>query len=67
MASAAVDAELRKQFQALNESSKALIVNSLDDLKRFFHEKISQVLEPLKHPISLGVGVIDLVETKPQA
>ena len=67
LASAAVDAELRKQFQALNESSKALIVNSLDDLKRFFHEKISQVLEPLKHPISLGVGVIDLVETKPQA
>ena len=67
LASAAVDAELRKQFQALNESSRALIVSSLDDLKRFFHEKISQVLEPLKHPISLGVGVIDLVETKPQA
>jgi len=36
-------------------------------LKRFFHEKISEVLEPLKHPISLGAGVIDLVETKPQA
>jgi len=67
LASAAVDAELQKQFQVLNESSKALIVNSLNDLKRFFHEKVSQVLEPLKHPISLGVSAMDLVDTKPRA
>jgi len=67
LASAAVDAELQKQFQTLNASNKALIVSSLNDLKRFFREKISQVLEPLKHPISLGVGAMDLVDTKPQA
>ena len=67
LSSAAVDAELRKQFQTLNESSKALIVSSLNDLMRFFHEKVSQVLEPLKHPISLGVSAMDLVDTKPRA
>jgi len=67
LASAAVDAELRKQFQTLNESSKALIVSSLNDLKQFFREKVSQVLEPLKHPISLGVGVTNQADTKPQA
>ena len=67
LSSAAVDAEFQKQFQVLNESSKALIVSSLNDLMRFFHEKVSQVLEPLKHPISLGVGAMDLVDTKPQA
>jgi len=67
LASAAVDAELQKQFQTLNESSKALIVSSLNDLMRFFREKVSQVLEPLKHPISLGVGAMDLVDTKPRA
>jgi len=67
LASAAVDAELQKQFQTLNESSKSLIVSSLNDLMRFFQEKVSQVLEPLKHPISLGVGAMDLVDTKPQA
>ena len=67
LASAAVDAELQKQFQVLNESSKALIVNSLNDLMRFFHEKVSEVLEPLKHPISLGAGEMDLVDTKPRA
>jgi len=67
LASAAVDAELQKQFQTLNESSKALIISSLNDLKQFFREKISQVLEPLKHPISLGVGVTDQVDAKPQA
>jgi len=67
LASAAVNAELQKQFQTLNESSKALIVNSLNDLKRFFHEKVSQILEPLKHPISLGVSAMDLVDTKPRA
>jgi len=66
LSSAAVDAEFQKQFQVLNESSKALIVSSLNDLMRFFHEKVSKVLEPLKHPISLGAGEMDLVETKPQ-
>jgi len=67
LASAAVDAELQKQFQTLNENSKALIVSSLNDLMRFFHEKVSKVLEPLKHPISLGEGAMDLVDTKPRA
>jgi len=67
LASAAVDAELQKQFQVLNESSKALIVSSLNDLMRFFHEKVSKVLEPLKHPISLGMDAMDLVDTKPRA
>ena len=66
LASAAVDAELQKQFQVLNESSKALIVNSLNDLMRFFQEKVSKVLEPLKHPISLATGEMDLVEARPQ-
>lgn len=67
LASAAVDAELQKQFQTLNESSKALIVSSLNDLKQFFREKVSKVLEPLKHPISLGVGVTNQADTKPRA
>lgn len=66
LASAAVDAELQKQFQVLNESSRALIVNSLNDLMQFFQEKVSKVLEPLKHPISLATSEMDLVETKPQ-
>ena len=67
LASAAVDAELQKQFQVLNESSKALIVNSLNDLMRFFQEKVSKVLEPLKHRISLRAGEMNLVDTKPRA
>jgi len=67
LSSATVNAELQKQFQALNESSKALIISSRNDLKRFFHEKDSQILEPLKHPISLGVSAMDLVDTKPRA
>jgi len=67
LSSAAVNAELQKQFQALNESSKALIISSLNDLKQFFREKVSQVLEPLKHPISLGVGVTNQADTKPRA
>jgi len=67
LASAAVDAELQKQFQVLNESSRALIVNSLNDLMQFFQEKVSKVLEPLKHPISLATGEMDLAEAKPQA
>ena len=66
LASAAVDAELQKQFQVLNESSRALIVNSLNDLMQFFQEKVSKVLEPLKYPISLATGEMDLTETKPQ-
>ena len=66
LASAAVDAELQKQFQVLNESSKALIVNSLNDLMRFFQEKVSKVLEPLKH-LSSATGEMDLAEAKPQA
>ena len=66
LASAAVDAELQKQFQVLNESSKALIVNSFNDLVRFFQEKVSKVLEPLKHPISLATGEMDLAEAKPR-
>ena len=67
LASAAVDAELQKQFQVLNESSRALIVSSLNDLMQFFQEKISKVLEPLKHPISLATDEMDLAEAKPQA
>jgi len=67
LSSAAVNAALQKQFQALNESSKALIISSLNDLMQFFREKVSQVLEPLKHPISLGVSAMDLVDTKPRA
>lgn len=66
LASAAVDAELQKQFQVLNESNRALIVSSLNDLMQFFQEKVSKVLEPLKYPISLATGEMDLVETKPQ-
>ena len=53
LSSAAVDAEFQKQFQVLNESSRALIVNSLNDLMRFFQEKVSKVLEPLKY-LALG-------------
>jgi len=67
LASAAVDAELQKQFQVLNESSRALIVNSLNDLMQFFQEKVSEVLEPLKHPISLATGKMGLAAAKPQA
>ena len=67
LASATVDAELQKQFQVLNESSRALIVSSLNDLMQFFQEKVSKVLEPLKHPISLATGEMDLAEAKPQA
>jgi len=63
----AVDTEFQKQFHTLNESSKSLIVSSLNDLMRFFHENISKVLEPLKHPISLGTGEVDLLDSKPQA
>ena len=56
LVSSTVDAELQKQFQVLNASSKELIVNSMNDLMRFFQEKVSQVLEPLRHPVSLDAG-----------
>ena len=56
LVSSTVDAELHKQFQVLNTSSKELIINSMNDLMRFFQDKVSQVLEPLKHPVSLDVG-----------
>ncbi|SVC33456.1 uncharacterized protein METZ01_LOCUS286310 [marine metagenome] len=67
LASVTVGAELQKQFQVLNESSRALIINSLNDLMRFFQEKVSQVLEPLKHPISLAAGEMNFESAKPQA
>ena len=56
LVSSTIEAELQKQFQVLNASSKELIVNSMNDLMRFFQEKVSQVLEPLKHPVSLDAG-----------
>ena len=56
LVSSTVEAELQKQFQVLNASSKELIVSSMNELMRFFQEKISQVLEPLKHPVSLDAG-----------
>ena len=56
LVSSTVGVELQKQFQVLNASSKELIVNSMNDLMRFFQEKVSQVLEPLKHPVSLDAG-----------
>ena len=67
LASVTVGAELQKQFQVLNESSRALIINSLNDLMRFFQEKVSQVLEPLKHPVSLAAGEMNFESAKPQA
>ena len=66
LVSSTVDAELQKQFQVLNASSKELIVNSMNDLMRFFQDKVSQVLEPLKHPVSLDAGLGDLVDAKMQ-
>ena len=51
--SATIDAGFEKQFQALNETSRGLIVNSLSELMQFFREKVVQVLEPLRHPSSL--------------
>jgi len=56
LVSSTIGVELQKQFQVLNASSKELIVNSMNDLMRFFQEKVSQVLEPLKHPVSLDAG-----------
>ena len=67
LVSSTVDAELQKQFQVLNTSSKELIINSMNDLMRFFQDKVSQVLEPLKHPVSLDTGEVDLIDAKTQA
>ena len=67
LVSSTVDAELQKQFQVLNTSSKELIINSMHDLMRFFQDKVSQVLEPLKYPVSLDTGEVDLIDTKTQA
>ena len=70
--SATIDAGFEKQFQALNETSRGLIVNSLSELMQFFREKVVQVLEPLRHSASLTEGEaqipveVDLV-AQPQA
>ena len=57
LVSATVDAGFEKQFQALNETSRALIVSSLSELMQFFREKVIQVLDPLRHPTSLTEDV----------
>ena len=67
LSSAAVNAELQKQFQTLNESSNVLIISSFNELMRFFHENISKVLEPLKYPVSVGAVEVGLEESKLQA
>ena len=54
LVSATIDAGFEKQFQALNETSRGLIVNSLSELMQFFREKVVQVLEPLRYPASLA-------------
>ena len=54
LVSATIDAGFEKQFQALNETNRELIVNSLSELMQFFREKVIQVLEPLRHPSSLA-------------
>ena len=72
LVSATIDAGFEKQFQVLNENSRALIVNSLSELMQFFREKVVQVLDPLKHSNSLTVDEaqvpveVDLV-AQPQA
>ena len=53
LVSATIDAGFEKQFQALNATSRELIVSSLSELMQFFREKVVQVLEPLRHPSSL--------------
>ena len=72
LVSATIDAGFEKQFQALNETSRDLIVNSLSELMRFFREKVVQVLEPLRDPNFLKQSAdqvpvrVDLTE-QPQA
>ena len=56
LVSATIDAGFEKQFQALNETNRELIVSSLSELMQFFREKVVQVLEPLRHPASLEEG-----------
>ena len=68
LVSATIDAGFQKQFQALNETSRELIVSSFSELMQFFREKAVQVLEPLRHSPSLterGAQVpteVDLME-----
>ena len=69
LVAATIDAGFEKQFQALNETNRELIVNSLSELMQFFREKVVQVLEPLRHPAESEARVpveVDLVE-QPQA
>ena len=56
LVSATIDAGFEKQFQALNESNRELIVSSLSELMQFFREKVVRVLEPLRHPSPLPQG-----------
>ena len=69
LVSTTIDAGFEKQFQALNETSRELIVSSLSELMQFFRKKVIQVLEPLRHPVESETRVpvkVDLVE-QPQA
>ena len=69
LVAATIDAGFDKQFQALNETNRELIVSSLSELMQFFREKVVQVLEPLRHPAESEARVpveVDLVE-QPQA
>ena len=54
LVAATIDAGFEKQFQALNKTSRELIVNSLGELMQFFREKVVQVLEPLRHPSTIS-------------
>ena len=54
LVSATIDAGFEKQFQAINATSKGLIVSSLSELMQFFREKVVQVLEPLRNPTPLS-------------
>ena len=44
-----------------------LTILEIGFVRILFHEKVSEVLEPLQHPISLRVAGMDLVDTKPRA
>jgi hypothetical protein len=68
LVNATIDAGFQKQFQALNQTNRELIVSSLSELMQFFREKVVQVLEPLRHPGALNENITqvpveaDLVE-----
>jgi len=69
LVSTTIDAGFAKQFQALNEVNRGLIVNSLSELMQFFREKVVQVLEPLRYPAEREAQVpveVDLT-AQPQA